>query len=182
MKIFSSRSLLLVASVAMLSTARAATVNTIEVFVDFKCPFSHRYFSTLRDLQNKYGDKVEISLKDFPLEFHQGADLLAKAHICAADPSELGEYHAFLFDIGTQPEISIDQLAAKFASLGGSELKFRNCLNSESTALQLKENIATAERREVNSTPTSFINDKKAGGGALSIEDIEKLMDFGVKN
>jgi len=179
MKNISTLSRLFVLSLTTVATLGSAQVSAdpteIVAHLDFQCPFSGRHFGTLKQLQEKYGNQVEIRIKNFPLSFHTDAELLAKAQICSSGDPALGDYTAYLFEAGKVSGSSVDSLAAKFAELGGAEGSFRDCLRAVETADQLKEEIAAAEELEVNSTPTTFINGKKIAG-ALPIEEFEKLI------
>jgi protein-disulfide isomerase len=170
-------SILSLSALATLASAQvSATPTEIVAHMDFQCPFSLRHFGTLKQLQEKYGNQVEVRIQNFPLSFHTDAELLAKAQICANEEAALGDYTAYLFEAGKASGSTVDQLADKFAELGGAEGSFRDCLAADQTSEKLKEEIAAAEELEVNSTPTTFVGGKKIAG-ALPIEDFEKLIN-----
>ena len=58
---------------------------TIVEFSDFECPFCSRVVPTLDQVRAKYGDKVRIVFRQYPLPFHNNAQKAAEASLCAND-------------------------------------------------------------------------------------------------
>jgi thiol-disulfide isomerase/thioredoxin len=57
---------------------------TIVEFSDYQCPFCHQIEPTVKELLAKYGDKVSLSYRDFPLTaIHSQAQIAAVASRCA---------------------------------------------------------------------------------------------------
>ena len=163
------------ALVASLSSHAAAPV-LVEVHVDFQCPFSRRHFATLKRLDAKYGTRIQIELKDFPLAFHPQARLLAKAHLCADEPSALTDYTKFLFETGARSTATVDLLARTFAELGGTEASFRTCLEDEATESKLESRIQQSVGAGIQSTPTTFVNGTMIVG-AVPFETLAQAID-----
>jgi len=75
----------------------SAPVTLIE-FSDFQCPFCQRVAPTLKQVKQKYGDKVRVVWKDFPLtQIHPQAFKASEAAHCAAEQGKFWEYHDRLF-------------------------------------------------------------------------------------
>ena len=58
---------------------------TIVEFSDFQCPFCKKGETIMNAIKKKYGKKVKIAFKQFPLPFHNHAKGAAEAALCAKD-------------------------------------------------------------------------------------------------
>ena len=75
----------------------SASVEIIE-FSDFQCPYCQSVAPVLKQLMAKYGDRVKLVWKDFPLPNHPDARPAAEAALCANDQGKFWAYHDKLFD------------------------------------------------------------------------------------
>src|SRR6266496_2839362 len=74
-----------------------APVMIVE-FSDYQCPYCHSVEPTVKELLTKYGDKVSLSYRDFPLTaIHSQAMIAAIASRCALEQGKFWEYHDQLF-------------------------------------------------------------------------------------
>src|SRR6267378_530106 len=58
---------------------------TIVEFSDYQCPYCSRAEMTVQEVLKKYGDKVRLVYRDYPLQFHPNANIAAQASECAKD-------------------------------------------------------------------------------------------------
>ena len=73
------------------SIGSASAPVTLVEFSDFQCPFCQRVAPTLKQVKEKYGDKVRVVWKDFPLtQIHPQAFKAGEAAHCAADQGSSG--------------------------------------------------------------------------------------------
>ena len=63
---------------------KTAKVTIVE-FSDFQCPYCSRGKKVMEEVVAKYGDKVRLVFRDFPLDFHDKAQKAAEAGQCAND-------------------------------------------------------------------------------------------------
>src|SRR6266404_9560978 len=70
-----------------------APVMIVE-FSDYQCPYCHQVEPTVKEVLTKYGDKVSLSYRDFPLtQIHAQALIAAVASRCAEEQGKFWEYH-----------------------------------------------------------------------------------------
>ena len=72
-------------------------VRIIE-FSDFECPFCARALPIIKSIMEKYGDKVSLEYRHFPLGFHANAQKAAEAFECAGDQGKAWEMHDLIFE------------------------------------------------------------------------------------
>ena len=152
----------------------ASAPVTIVEFSDFQCPFCSRLTPTLAEVEKKYGDKVRVVFRQYPLPFHQNAQKAAEASLCAADQGKFWELHDAMF--GNQGELGVDQLKAKAASLGLNADKFNKCLDSGEKNATIQADIKAGSAAGVNGTPAMFINGRFING-AVPIDQITTVID-----
>ena len=136
---------------------------TIVEFSDFQCPYCRRAAPTLKEVREKYGDKVRVVWKDFPLtQIHPQAFKAAEAGRCAAEQGKFWEYHDQLF--GNQENLQPDDLKKYAAATGMDATKFGECLDSSKYAERVRDGVAAGSRLGVNSTPTLYVNGRLVEG------------------
>jgi protein-disulfide isomerase len=147
---------------------------TIVEFSDFQCPFCSRLTPTLAEVEKKYGDKIRLVFRQYPLPFHQNAQKAAEASLCAADQGKFWELHDAMF--GNQGELGVDQLKAKAASLGLNADKFNKCLDSGEKAAAIQADVKAGSAAGVSGTPAMFINGRFING-AVPLDNITTVID-----
>lgn len=141
---------------------------TIVEFSEYQCPFCKKYVDeTYVKILSDYGDKIRYIFRDYPLEFHQHAQITAEAARCAGDQGKYWEYHDNLF---AEREKWVDQqdatetLVSFAASLGLNQESLRDCLTSGKFTQAVKDDLALGQKVGVSGTPSFFINGKKLVG------------------
>jgi len=138
-----------------------APVMIVE-FSDYQCPYCHQAEPALAAVLAKYGDKVSLSYRDFPLRsIHDHAEIAAEASRCALEQGKFWDYHDQLFKT-----TNLDKEAligyAKDAKL--DDKQFASCLTSEKYKAQIDKDIDEGRRAGVNGTPAFFINGIELSG------------------
>jgi protein-disulfide isomerase len=150
---------------------------TIVEFSDFQCPFCQKGEKIIKDLKKKYGNKVKIAFKQFPLPFHSNAKGAAEAALCA---KSLGGNDKFwlLHDVmfGNQDKLDKTSLLDAAVKLGLKKQDFEKCINSGKFTAKVESEMAEGKSVGVKSTPTFFVNGKIING-AHPIETFSKLID-----
>lgn len=132
-----------------------APVMIVE-FSDYQCPYCHQVEPTLQAIMHKYGDKVSLAYRDYPLRnIHDHAEIAAEASRCALDQGKFWDYHDQLFKA-----TNLDKEAligyAKDAKL--DDKQFEACLTSEKYKAQIDKDLDEGRKAGVNGTPVFFIN------------------------
>jgi protein-disulfide isomerase len=142
---------------------------TIVEFTDFQCPFCKRAEPTVKELREKYGDKVRLVHRDFPLPFHRQALKAAVAAQCAGDQGRFWEYHDALF--ADQSKLGPDEFKAIAQKLGLDVPKFQSCVDKGEHLAQIKQDVQAGEALGVDGTPAFFIN----GVSLVGAQPLEKF-------
>jgi len=147
---------------------------TIVEFSDFQCPFCSRLLPTMEQVKQKYGDKVRIVFRQFPLNFHQFAQKAAEASLCANEQGKFWEMHDAMFS--NQQDLGVEQLKAKAAGLGLNAEQFNACLDQGKFASQVQADLDAGTKAGVNGTPAMFINGRFLSG-AQPFAEVSKVID-----
>jgi protein-disulfide isomerase len=152
----------------------ASAPVTIVEFSDFQCPFCSRLTPTIKQVEQKYGDKVRVVFRQYPLPFHQNAQKAAEASLCAMDQGKFWELHDAMF--ADQNALGVDQLKATAAKLGINADKFNKCLDSGEKAAAISLDQKAGQAAGVNGTPALFVNGRFING-AVPLEQITTVVD-----
>ncbi|MGE0444982.1 MAG: thioredoxin domain-containing protein [Vicinamibacterales bacterium] len=151
-----------------------APVTLVE-FSDFQCPFCQRVAPTLKELRDRYGDRLRIVWKDFPLtQIHPQAFDAAQAGLCARDQGKFWEYHDLLF--ANQAALQRDALKQYAGDSGMDAAAFSACLDSNKYQARVQASLDAGGRLGIGSTPTSYINGR-AVTGAQPLEVFTAIID-----
>ncbi|MBX6766172.1 MAG: Na+/H+ antiporter NhaA [Actinomadura rubrobrunea] len=128
-----------------------APVTLVE-YGDYECPYCGRAHPILEELRERYGDRLRIVFRHFPLsEVHPRAMAAALAAEAAADQGRFWEMHDTLFR--NQLALSDSDLTAYAESMGVSLWT-----DVERHRRRITADMEGGERSGVGGTPTFFIN------------------------
>ncbi|HJQ18822.1 MAG TPA: DsbA family protein [Gemmatimonadaceae bacterium] len=160
-----------------------APVEVVE-FADFECPACGS-FATLTepDVRSRLVNTgiVHYRFMDYPLSMHRNTWPAHRAAWCAGDQNKFWEMHDALFfnqdrwngEATSRPDGVIAQLAQ---GLGLNMSQFNSCVESRKYDPQIRANQAEAERRQVQSTPTFEIGQKRVTS-AISYDEFKRHVD-----
>lgn len=153
---------------------------TIVEYADLECPTCARLQPFLENtLLPRYGSKVRLVYKDFPLPMHDWSRKAAVATMCAyeIDPSAYVRYRSSIF--AHQQGINVanvrDQLLSLGEAAGINRLKLAACVDSSASLPRVLADLREGEQLQVTSTPTCFINGREIVG--LVPEDFYHIID-----
>jgi len=160
---------------ATLGAADAPVV--LQDFSDFYC--SHcRDFALDRapELVKDYVDKglLRIEFKHFPLRpSSYGAHIAAE---CAAGQDKFWEYHDLLFKNQQGSELSNTQLKKFAVDAGLDTATFDACLDQKQGKAQVDADAGEGTAKQINSTPTMFINGERVLG-AVTVAQFKEVIN-----
>lgn len=149
---------------------------TIVEFSDFQCPFCGRGAKTIDEVKKKYGNKVKIAFKHFPLPMHKEAGPASEASMCVWElgKDKFWKFHDIMF--ANQDKLDNENLVKHAKAVGVDEKKFKECFDSKKYADFVRQDMAYGEKLGVRSTPTFFINGQLLSG-ALPLDAFAEIID-----
>jgi protein-disulfide isomerase len=151
----------------ILSPIKKGEKVVIDEYSDFQCPACKTPYPVLKELKEKYPDKIEFNYYHFPLSYHKNAELAAKAAESARAQKKFWEYHNLLFEKQKEWENldSAGDLFKKYArDLKLDTAKFERDLNSKETAARVRADYEKGVQKKVDATPTIFVNGQRVEG------------------
>jgi len=147
---------------------------TIVEFSDFQCPYCGRAEPTLKQVREKYGDKIRLVYMDFPLGIHDHAIDAASAGRCAGEQGKFWPFHDLMFS--DQTKLKPDDLKADAKKLGLDTAKFDECLDKGKYKAAIESDMAQGHDLGVDGTPAFFINGRPMTG-AQPFEKFQTTID-----
>jgi protein-disulfide isomerase len=161
----------------------------IEEFADYECPSCGRYaVITEPDIRKRLIEtgKAYYKYYDFPLPMHRNTQAASMAAACADDQGKFWAMHDALFNgqdlwgLGpTEGEVTDNPkpIFLNFAtSIGLNVTQWEQCFDAKKHQSRIDANASEALRRNVQQTPTFFINGNRATGG-LSFDEMQRLVN-----
>jgi len=164
----------------------SAPVEVVE-FADFECPACGS-FATLTepDVRKRLvaTGVVRYRFMDYPLSMHRNTWSAHRAAWCAGEQGKFWEMHDALFfnqdrwsgETTSRPMGVISDIAR---GVGVNMDQFSGCVDSRKFDPQIRANQQEAERRQVASTPTFLIGNKKVAS-AISYDEFKRHVDEAV--
>jgi protein-disulfide isomerase len=154
---------------------QASAPVTIVKFEDFHCPYCKTVQAQFADLQARYGDRLRLVHRDFPIdELHPAARGAHEAARCAGEQGKFWEYHALLY--ANAPRATPDDLKAFAAQVGLEPAAFQACLDERRYRTAVQRDIEEGKRVGVTGTPTFFINGRIMSG-ALPVNRFVEVIE-----
>jgi protein-disulfide isomerase len=146
-----------------------APVTVVE-YADLECPSCGRLHEFLeKELIPKYGDKVRVIFKEFPLvQIHDWALTAAIANECVYEtkPEAFAPYRSLIYQnqSGTNAANVRDALMGYADQVGVDRVRLAGCLDSKASLARVNMGMGEGKRLEIQSTPTCFINGRMLVG------------------
>ncbi|WP_375765640.1 thioredoxin domain-containing protein [Archangium gephyra] len=152
----------------------ADALVTLVEFSDYQCPFCSRADATVKQLQQDYGSKLRVVMKQNPLSFHPRAKPAALAAMAAGEQGKYWEYHEKLFANAKALE---DANLEKYAEeLGLNIARWKADMGKPEFSAIIDRDQALAGKLGANGTPAFFINGRFLSG-AQPIDNFKALID-----
>ena len=152
----------------------------IAEFSDFQCQYCQKGAEFLKEVGKKYGDKVKIVFKNFPLSFHNDAEKAALAGLCAWDQGQkfFWKMHDRMFQ--NQNKLDKKNLMSMAEKIGLKMQDFAACFESQKYKGRIQADVEEGKKLGVKSTPTFFINGKVIMG-VRDREEFSRLIEDELK-
>ncbi len=149
---------------------------TIVEFSDFQCPFCSRGADVVTEIKKKYGSKVRVAFKHFPLPMHREAKPASEASMCVNEQSsdKFWKYHDLVFK--NQDKLDNASLEKYAKDVGADVKKFNECFSAGKFKDMVQKDLEYGEKIGVKSTPTFFVNGQLVAG-AVPIESFSEIID-----
>ncbi|MCK9272113.1 DsbA family protein [Candidatus Gracilibacteria bacterium] len=163
---------------------------TIVEYSDLECPFCIRQAKEgiIKQLRDKYGDKVNNIFKNFRGVPHENSEIEASASLCAGDLGGVEAYSSYYHKIfersngGNGTGFSKDNLVPLAKEIGLNEAKFKECLDSKKNVTRFDADTEEGKKMGVQGTPGNVIINNETGkyiliAGAYPVTEFESKID-----
>jgi protein-disulfide isomerase len=143
---------------------------TIVEYADLECPTCGMLQKLIEDnLIPKYGNKIRIVFKDFPLfQIHDWAMTAAIASQCSYEinPNAFYKYRSTIFANQSLINVAnVRSLLLDFGERNGIDrLKLSTCIDSRASLGRVEADLREGNALSISSTPSCFINGKLVVG------------------
>jgi len=152
---------------------------TIVEYSDFQCPFCTRGFEAMKEVREKFGNKVRIVYKHLPLDIHPEALPAAQYFeaIALQDHEKAEKFHDMIFEnqqeLGAKKEKFLDEAAKK---VGADLAKVKKDIKSDAVNDRIKSDMEEAQKFGFNGTPGFLVNGVSVRG-ALPAEHFASIIE-----
>jgi protein-disulfide isomerase len=147
---------------------------TVVVYSDFECPYCANHHETIKQIIAKYGNKVRVVWKNFPLSFHANAEPAANAAECAGEQGKFWEYADKLY--ANQENFGATLWAKLAGELKLNTSKFNSCVSAKTYQSKIDADLNEGIDNAVEGTPATFINGELISG-ALPLANFVQIID-----
>ncbi len=153
---------------------------TIVEYSDFQCPFCTRGYLVVKEVKEKYGEKVRFMYKHLPLmDKHPEAMPAAQYFeaIALQSKEKAYKFHDMIFE--NQDKLNAEK--AKFLDdavkkVGADLAKVKKDLKSEVVAKNIQADMEEARKFDFNGTPGFLVNGVSIRG-AYPVQHFQKIID-----
>ncbi len=153
---------------------------TIDLYADFQCPYCAQFEPVVEQLGPNYIDtgKVKVVFHNFSF-IGPESDGAAQAAMCAGDQNKFWMFANDLYkhqgteNSGTFSTNNLKQLAA---AAGLNTSQFNSCMDTGKYASAVQQQTSEGQQRQVQSTPTFFVNGQMHAGG-VSYDQLVALVN-----
>lgn len=134
---------------------------TIVEYSDFQCPMCGQGYSNLKEVKEKYGDKVRFVYKHFPIGKFEHSETASRYFeaIAMQDPVKAYKFHDQVF--GSQRRLGMEGvkfLDESVKKAGADLAKVKKDMNAESITARIEADKAEAAKFEFTGTPGFLVN------------------------
>ena len=146
----------------------------ITEFGDFECPYCGDAFAVLEEVLEKYGQRVALVFRHYPLPMHPDAPAAAEAAEAAADAGKFWEMHDELYR--HQNALAKADLRAYAEAIGVDPGSVAHAIEKQSHRNRIERDVSSGNESGIEGTPALFINGF-AYDGDVTVEDLSDVLD-----
>jgi len=163
-------------------TERTARQVEILKYSDYSCPACAAYAPLEKQLKAEFGDMVQFGYRHFPLESFPHSELAAYAAEAARNQGKFLEMHDMLFNRQQEwspTQANAEQIFMDYAEMLELDLEqFEADLDNEEIHAKVESNLQECIRRQVNATPTYFVDGHKIRQNPQSYEQFKSIVEL----
>lgn len=158
---------------------------TLTEFVDFQCEACYSYFPTVKEVKEKYKDRVKFQIKVFPISSsHQYSRMATKYAEAASMQGKFIEMHDKIFEGQKDWEVADEpreyfETYAKELGLNMDQLK--TDISNKFIDSIIEADMNELKRLGGKGTPTFVLNGKLLDNPQQSIEAFSEVLDNALK-
>ncbi len=153
---------------------------TIVVFSDFSCPYSKESSDTITNLAVRYGQKLKIIVRDFPILSDDSVNLAMVAR-CAGEQDKYWPMYYKLFEL--QKDYKSLGIGNIIQSVGVSDVnKFYDCVDNQKYLNDILKDASDAQFLKIGGTPSWFLNGAKVSEGAIPLATWVGFLEANLKD
>jgi protein-disulfide isomerase len=158
----------------------------LEEFGDFECPPCGLFHPVLVQMHKEFGDKLQITFREFPLApAHQHAIAAASAAEAAGLQGKFWEMHDLLYENqkAWHEVFDVRPIFEGFAKQIGLDMnRYQNDLNGDQVTQRILNDGKRGHSMGVKGTPTVFLNGREVPFESLPADKLRVLINLEVTN
>jgi protein-disulfide isomerase len=152
----------------------------LEEFGDFECPPCGIFHPILKQMQEEFGDKLQVTFREFPLvPTHQHALAAASAAEAAGLQGKFWEMHHQIYDHQNdwKKEFDVRPIFEGYAKQVGVDIeRYKRDVDSDAVARRIMQDGNRGHSLGVKGTPTVFINGREVPFENLPAEKLRVVI------
>lgn len=152
---------------------------TLVLFSDYACSYCRQTSEVVEQLIIKYGDRIKIIIRDYPIISDDSLSLALAAR-CAGQQNKYWPMYRKLFEL--QGTFSVSSLNTVAQLVGvGNLAEFSDCLDRQIYLNEVRKDFSDAQVLGIKGTPTWYMNGMKVVDGHISFANWTTLLDKIIK-
>jgi len=152
----------------------------LEEFGDFECPPCGMFHPILEQMRAEFGDKLQLTFREFPLvPTHQHALPAASAAEAAGLQGKFWEMHDLIYEHQNdwKKEFDVRPIFEGYAKQIGLDVeRFKRDVGSDAVALRIMQDGKRGHSLGVKGTPTVFLNGREVSFENLPAEKLRVVI------
>lgn len=158
----------------------------LEEFGDFECPPCGMFHPILEQMHTEFGDKLQITFREFPLvPTHQHALAAASAAEAAGLQNKFWEMHDMIYDHQNdwKKEFDVRPIFEGYAKQIGIDVeRYKRDVNGDLVAQRIFQDGKRGHSLGVKGTPTVFINGREVPFENLPADKLRVVIQNELRN